>query len=402
MGLDRDLMTRLKRLVEELRKGDLGEKEASYRRLLEEMDPFALDTAEDALAQEGLSKEEMRVLCDAHVRFMGELTEAEEAFLEQPGHPIHTLMEEHAYILRHVEGVRDSTARLARGEAGAEDRERLQGLEAFFKEAQKHFQREENILFPYLERHGITGPPARMWAEHDVLRRKEKELAALVRDLDGNGSESVLSDIMCAASQLLSLLNAHFYKENHVLFPTSIRVLSVLEWNDMSRQFDEVGGCYFIPHHVPLAFPAVVPGEAAAPAPEGEIVLPTGRFTVEELEVFLNNLPVDVTYVDKEDRVRYFSGSPDRIFLRTPAVLGRQVQNCHPQKSVHVVQRIVDDFKAGKRDQAEFWLQLEGRFVHIRYWPLRDRRGEYMGVLEMVQDVTGIRQLEGEKRLLDG
>jgi len=391
IGLESDTFKRLKVLVEELRK---GEGEAAYRRLLEEIDPFVLDTAEDTLAQEGLSKDDMRVLCDAHVRYMGDITEDEEAFLEMPGHPIHTLMEEHAYILRHLEGVREAVGRAARGEEDSADRALLDGLEGFFKEAQKHFQREENVLFPYLERHGITGPPARMWAEHDVLRRKEKELVRLIKDPDKDPE-----DMVCAASQLLSLLNTHFYKENHVLFPTSIRVMSVLEWNDVRRQFDEVGGCYFIPHHVDMAFPMVVPSEEAAP--EGEIVLPTGRFTTKELETFLNNLPVDVTFVDRHDQVRYFSSSPDRIFLRTPAVLGRNVMNCHPQKSLHVVQRIVEDFKAGRRDQAEFWIQTEGRFIHIRYWPLRDPSGEYMGVLEMVQDVTDIRKLEGEKRLLD-
>ena len=115
----------------------------------------------------------------------------------------------------------------------------------------------------------------------------------------------------------------------------------------------------------------------------------------------LNKLPVDFTFVDDQDRVRYYSGSPERIFVRTPAVIGREVQNCHPQSSVHVVQRIISEFKAGTRDQAEFWIEVQGRFVHIRYFPLRDKQGKYQGVLEMAQDITEIRKLEGEKRLLD-
>ena len=115
----------------------------------------------------------------------------------------------------------------------------------------------------------------------------------------------------------------------------------------------------------------------------------------------LNTLPVDFTFVDQDDKVRYYSDSPHRIFVRTPAVIGRKVQNCHPQKSVHVVERILQEFKADRRDQAEFWIDLKGRFIHIRYFPLKDKVGNYIGVLEMAQDVTAIRKLKGEKRLLD-
>jgi PAS domain S-box-containing protein len=115
----------------------------------------------------------------------------------------------------------------------------------------------------------------------------------------------------------------------------------------------------------------------------------------------LGKLPVDFTFVDENDQVRFYSNSPDRVFVRTPAVIGRKVQNCHPQNSVHVVQKILDDFRAGTRDRAEFWLETGGRFVHIRYFPLRSPSGEYRGVLEMVQDITDIRKLEGQKRLLD-
>ena len=132
---------------------------------------------------------------------------------------------------------------------------------------------------------------------------------------------------------------------------------------------------------------------------KGQIVFETGSFSKEEIETLLNTLPVDITFVDKEDTVRYFSQSKDRIFPRTKAVLGRKVQLCHPIESLHRVEQILNDFKNNKRDVAEFWINLRGRLIHIRYFPVR-KNGEYLGTLEMTQDITDIKKIEGEKRLL--
>jgi len=129
--------------------------------------------------------------------------------------------------------------------------------------------------------------------------------------------------------------------------------------------------------------------------------LSTGALTLEQTDLLLTHLPVDVSFVDAEDVVRYYSETGDRIFARTPAVIGRKVQNCHPGKSVHVVEAILKAFKAGTRDAAEFWIELGGRFILIRYFAVRDKSGTYKGCLEVSQDVTAIRALSGQKRLLD-
>lgn len=134
---------------------------------------------------------------------------------------------------------------------------------------------------------------------------------------------------------------------------------------------------------------------------EGKITFETGSITTEELEVMLNTLPVDITFVDKEDTVRYFSQAEDRIFPRAKAVIGRQVQRCHPQKSIHVVNQILDDFRNGRRDVAEFWIQLKERLIYIRYFAVRGKGGEYLGCLEVTQDITDLKKIEGEKRLLE-
>ena len=134
---------------------------------------------------------------------------------------------------------------------------------------------------------------------------------------------------------------------------------------------------------------------------EDNVVFETGNLSEEEIEAVFNTLPVDVTFVDKDDTVRYFSQTKDRLFPRTKAVIGRKVQQCHPQKSVHMVNRILEAFKNGSREVAEFWMKLEGQLIHIRYFAVRDRNGVYLGCLEVSQDITSIKKIEGEKRLLD-
>jgi DUF438 domain-containing protein len=132
-----------------------------------------------------------------------------------------------------------------------------------------------------------------------------------------------------------------------------------------------------------------------------ELDLSTGKLSREQIDMMLKSLPLDISFVDEQDEVRYYSDTPRRIFPRSPGVIGRKVQNCHPQKSVHIVQKILDEFRAGRKDTAEFWIETKGKFIHIRYFAMRDADGNYEGTLEVPQDVTEIRKLEGEKRLLD-
>ena len=133
----------------------------------------------------------------------------------------------------------------------------------------------------------------------------------------------------------------------------------------------------------------------------GMIEFDTGPLPISFIEPILNTLPVDITFVDEKDNVRYFSKGEERIFVRTKAVIGRSVQNCHPQKSVHVVNKILNDFREGKRKVAEFWIDLQERKIHIRYFAVHDTNGKYLGCLEVSQDITEIQKLEGQKRLLD-
>ena len=145
-----------------------------------------------------------------------------------------------------------------------------------------------------------------------------------------------------------------------------------------------------------------VEGEAMkTPSKSRVIDFETGSLTREEIEGLLNTLPVDTTFVDASGSVRYFNKAEDRVFPRTKAIIGRKVQNCHPQKSVHIVSQVIDDLKNGRRKSADFWIDMNQRKIYIRYFPVRNQKGEYLGIIEATQDITDIKKIEGERRLLN-
>lgn len=188
------------------------------------------------------------------------------------------------------------------------------------------------------------------------------------------------------------------FMEEKILFPTALRKLPDDTWKKIRRGENEIGYAWIKPGS--LWDPDVIPTEPAPQRPTDDIELSVGRLLPDQIDLMLRNLPLDVTYVDENDRVRYYSQGKERIFPRSPGIIGREVQNCHPPKSVHIVQKIVDDFKNRRRSEAEFWIQMGGKFIHIRYFPMFDK-DVYRGVLEVSQDLTPLRELQGEKRLLD-
>lgn len=361
---------------------------AAFRDAVGNVSPEEIVQIEEELVRDGLPREELGKLCDLHLALVEESLAGVELPLP-PWHPLHILMAEHKEVLRMATGL---ATRARHGINSASDRDEVEGLVKHLVASENHYLREENVLFPYLERHGIVEPPKVMWTEHDRIRELKK---AVVRESPSGGG------LPQAAVALSDMLASHFLKENLILFPSGLRVIPDDAWPQIRAQFDEIGYCCFTPSAPPP--PSAPRAGTAAPraSPESSLRFPTGEFTPAELEAVLNTLPVDITFVGADDTVRYFSASKDRIFIRTPAVLGRKVQDCHPQKSVHVVERILADFKAGRRDVAEFWINVQGRFVYIRYLPVRGRSGEYLGTLEVTQDIGPVQRLSGERRLLD-
>lgn len=381
----------LKEILRRLHAGESPQHlKAAFRDAVGNVSPQEIAQIEEEVVREGLPREELMKLCDLHLALFEEsLAGAEVA--TPPWHPLHILMAEHREMLALANRL---ASRAREGVTSAAARAEVEDLVKHLVDSESHYLREENVLFPYLERHGIVEPPRVMWTEHDRIRELKK---AVVKEAQGG------KNLAPAALALSETVASHFLKENRILFPTGLRAIPEGEWPEIRRQFDEIGYCSFTPAAPPPPRAAGTAVHAPAPAPGAEFRLrfPTGEFTPQELEAVLNTLPVDITFVDRDDTVRYFSASKDRIFVRTAAVLGRKVQECHPQKSVHVVERILADFKAGRREKAEFWINFGGKFVHIRYFPVRGAGGEYLGTVEVTQDIGPIQKLSGERRLLD-
>lgn len=231
-----------------------------------------------------------------------------------------------------------------------------------------------------------------MWKEHDEIRQYRKELFELI-----NSAPSKSVDRLKELSILISeLFSNHIYKEHKVLFPSAQKLIDENEWKEMRRDFDEIG--YFIFEPMPMEFQF----EDEEEVKNGLVNLGSGVLTMQQLKMVLNNLPVDITFVDSEDTVRYFIETRDRIFVRARGIVGRKVQNCHPEKSVDIVNGILEDFKSGKRDIADFWIPMGEMLIYIRYFALRDKTGKYLGALEITQDIAPLKRVEGEKRIYDG
>ncbi|MHA1755049.1 MAG: DUF438 domain-containing protein [Candidatus Odinarchaeia archaeon] len=395
---DKEKKEALKSLIKRLHQGeDMNKLKEEFKELIKTLTPLEISQVEGELVREGLPQEELRKFCDLHIATFRESLE-KEGEIAPPGHPVNILMGEHKELLKFSDELR-KTSNLALEEKTIqpETLKKLNHIIKHLKEAEKHYLREENILFPSLEKHGITQPPAIMWMEHDQIRGLEKEIYKLVEQLPEKTEN--LKQLSEKALALADLLSSHFYKENKILFPTALRVITEEEWTEIRSEFDNVGYCCFTPPVPKQVIEKTI--KETEKIKDNKIILETGEITVKELNGILNTLPFEITFVDKNDVVKYFIPHKETAFLRTKAIIGRKVQNCHPKKSIHIVNQILDDFKTGKRDKAEFWINFKGKFLHINYYPVRNKKGEYLGCIEITQDITEIRKLKGEKRLLD-
>jgi len=386
----------LKGLIRDLHAGgNLAEIKARFRELVGDISAVEISQLEQELIAKGLPVEEVKRLCDVHVAVFQESLEGQTAPEMTPGHPVHTFKYENFAAGEVLDLLAEAIKDLPAEGALARARSYFEQL----AEINKIYLRKENLLFPFLEKHGVSGPSKVMWAAHDDIRARLKEFKEALQE----GEPARIRELF---TPLAEAIRQMFYKEEHILYPTALKVLSEEEWLAIRNQSDEIGYCLIRPGdqwRPKAAQPAELPTtKAYAETPTtGTIALETGALTAEQINLLLKHLPVDITFVDEEDTVRYFSQTPERIFTRTPAIIGRKVQNCHPPKSVAIVNRLLEDFKTGKRDVAEFWIQMAGKFVHIRYFALRDATGKYRGTIEVTQDIGPLRKLEGERRLLD-
>lgn len=392
----------LKHMIKQLHAGEAPDAvRAQLVKLLGQVPYNEVVEVEQELISEGLPSEEVLKLCDVHTQALRGAIDTGDARDVQPGHPVHTFREENKALEWELAGLKKLYGRVARMKSSDDATAPLREIRAHFNslmDVEKHYQRKENLLFPFLEKHDITGPPKVMWGKHDEARGLLKaavEALGAAEKATGEEAQGLIDIVLRPASDAVEGM---IEKETQILLPMCLDTLTENEWYQVYKGGDEFGYCLYVPEEEWR--PAGAEPEWEEEDGTSRVQFPTGSFTPRELEAVLNTIPFDVTFVDAEDKVRYFSQGRERIFARSKAIIGRMVQHCHPPSSVDVVQKILDDFHSGAESHARFWIQLGGRFISIEYFALHDSHGEYLGTLEVSQDLTEKRALTGQQRLL--
>ena len=393
----------LKELILELHDGkSVDEVKEKFAELIEGVSAMEISEMEAAIIAEGMPIEEVQRLCDVHSAvFKGSIEDIHKEDARElekiPGHPLNTFLSENRELEKLLKDeLKDAIESFKDDDGKVQVLKLIESLNLLW-DIDKHYSRKENIIFPYLEKYGITAPPKVMWGVDDEIRAEIKGIKLELKSYRGNKEE-----VVKRLGILIERVNEMIFKEENILFPMCKDTLSLDEWITVAEDSEEIGYCLIEPSGVWKPYSAKQEDKLGESVEKpGQIRLPTGFFTALELELMMNTLPFDITFIGKDDTVKYFSQGPERIFPRTKAVIGRTVQNCHPPASVHTVESILHDFKNGVKDSESFWIKAADIYVYIRYFAIRDREGSYMGTLEVTQNIKSIQEISGEKRLLD-
>lgn len=363
------------------------------------VDVTEITAAEKALIQSGLNPQEIQRLCNIHAAvFKGSINEIHRSNLEheQPGHPIHTLKLENQVLQSLLtDEIDDLLLKIKAGDWT--QKERLLKALKDLRQIDKHYARKETLIFSYMEKYGISAPPKVMWGVDDDIRDMVKALIQLAED-----ERAAYNPIATKWEETKNEIEEMIFKEEEIMAPMTLDVFSLSDWEKIAADSFDIGFA-FIPEPLPWkpsqealekesereparqlaiqqakattdgiaesllnetdSVPVFVEKQDKAEMKEVSepIVLPTGTLKLEQMIAMFQVLPVDLTFVDNDDRVRFFSEGKERVFPRTTSVIGREVVNCHPPKSMHIVQQILDDFRSGARSEAEFWIDMRGK-----------------------------------------
>lgn len=377
--------------------GSLADAQLDFANLVRHSLPGEIAEMEQHLIREGITVTDIKKMCDVHLQVVNPSLQKVDIAVPA-GHPVHTFVSENRLIELVVSHLRAILAATNNAPSPTSHPEAWRELNTYLEklgEIDKHYLRKEHQLFSHLERYGFTGPSTVMWATHDDIRAHLKAVREACKNID--------TDFLAAnMPPLLSAVISMIQKEESILLPTALKLLKEEDWIAIKKSEHEIGYMQaFIPE---TEWEHAHVGEQATTGAllrDGTLEMNVGILTLEQVNLIMTHLPVELSFVDENDTVRYYSNQPHKIFARTPDAIGRKVQNCHPPKSVHLVTQILNEFRAGTRNVAEFWIPFGEMFVHIRYFAIRDKDGTYRGSLEVVQDVAKIKTLEGQRRLLE-
>ncbi len=376
--------TQLKGLIQRLHRGeDRAEVEAEFKRDFAYVTGAEIAQMEYNLVQEGVSVEEIQSLCDVHASlFQGSLAELHQDVLTIS--PI-TIFEDENKVYTDLVNKALKFKQETQVSLKIVKPYLLELIEEF-RTIDAHYAKKENVFFPFLEKHGIETIPQVMWGVDNQVREKLKEAFIAL-----NTSDEV-NNMMDKFYQMVDMVKEMITKENMILFPLLRDTLSEDDFKAIAKALENPeAGLYKAVEEETV--------NVDTQTVDGDIRMTLGRLSTVEVNAILNTLPFDMTFVDADNKVKYVSQGKERIFDRPSSVIGRPVHLCHPPQSVHVVMNIVDDLRSGKKEHEDFWINFKGKFVFIRYYAVRDEAGAYLGCIEVTQDLTEIKQLEGEKRL---
>ncbi|WP_378956972.1 DUF438 domain-containing protein [Pelosinus sp. sgz500959] len=394
----------LKEIILELHQGKtVQEVKRKFDEIATGMDPAELSLIEQGLINEGLPVEEVQRLCDVHAAVFRDALEKNPQITVAAGHPVGIFMAENKALQK----LMDQEIKPILGELkqASDDSEKAVALQLTEKlnllwDVDKHYRRKEDLIFPFLEKYEITGPPKVMWGVDDKIRGLLKEAKKMAANYQASQKQQLIDKM----EELLAQIDEMIFKEEKIFLPMALETLSEDEWYQALVDSDEIGYCLVEPNQSWKPSREDVNKDGINLSNEhspGNIKFDTGVLSPEQIDLIYRHLPVDITFVDKNGVVKFFSATKDRIFPRTRTIIGRKVENCHPPASAHVVEKIVEDFKSGKKDHEDFWIKMGEKYVYIRYVAVRDKAGNFSGVLEITQDIKPIQAINGEKRIMD-
>lgn len=389
--MSNDAMTPLERqekLKELMLRLHQGEKEAiiqeEFNQYFDSISPYEIQVMERNLMQEGITYEEIMRLCKIHASLMSDKVESGEGMpdFEKEGHPVMVLKKENLAL----RGAIDRIERLLQAYLSSKDEELLKGLKrqiGLLDQFENHYLRKEYALFPIMESKGITAPPKVMWGVHDEIREIYKNFKQAFH----NQTDDVMEQFLEVKEELLEMI----FKEENILIPMVAQAFHVDDWEKMAQDTPQYGYCIVTPEaewKVEKKASTVQSKEEIQET--GDIPLSTGSLSLEQLDLLLNLLPMELSFVDKDNIVKYYNegNGEEKIFKRTKSAIGRDVINCHPPKSHAIVKQLFEQLRSGQKEKEEMWFKKEDKMIHVTYHAVRNSQGEYMGVLEYVQNIA--------------
>ncbi|GAB6109799.1 DUF438 domain-containing protein [Fusibacter bizertensis] len=417
---------KLKMLIKKLHDGaSVEDVKSEFDTLTTGISAVEITEMEQALVNEGMPVEEIQRLCDVHAAvFKGSIEDIHkedsisfEGFDE--GHPVHTFKKEN----RKIESVLEEVLNYLSEYTADPTQVKLDKLKFSLIKLSTidfHYKRKENLLFPYMEKYNITAPPQVMWGVDDEIRADLKKAIELV-----SLEMKEIPKINEVTRKAVASIGEMIFKEEEIMFPMVLEKFSQSEWIEIEKASAEIGYTLlpvvkrWLPkvtnietHSKEVVVNTVVTSTDVTNTDEDIVInrikkdsqtlipFDAGSLTSMEVNAILNTIPFDMTFVDANDRVKYFTQGKERVFDRPITIIGREVKHCHPPKSVHIVEKIVEDLKSGKKEHEDFWIKMGEQFVYIRYFAVRNKSGEFLGTLEITQNIKPIIELEGEKRLM--